>query len=238
MSVDNKKHNEAYGLTQALINVAAEPIVSTRNPSANDKAQFGQLWVNKSTGICFVLTRIVANSYTWYAAAQAAASYTAAGALSAGTTLTVTGASILTGGATIGTGLTVTAGGATITGASAITGSLLASTSIGAGTSLASGTTITAGSSISATTTITAGTGLTVTAGNCTLTNGNLVLSTAATYVSLPGPVFIRSGAGDPANGLALHIGDLYIKTNAATAATRIFVATAVGTWTNVTCAA
>src|SRR5271157_153415 len=121
MSIDNIRNNPAYGLNQALINVFAPPITSTRNPTTGDKAQLGQMWVNKTTGIAFVLTRIVANAYTWYATAQAAASYTAAGALSAGTTLTVTGASALNGGAAIAVGLTVSAGGAAITGA--ITGS-------------------------------------------------------------------------------------------------------------------
>lgn len=97
---------------------------------------------------------------------------------------------------------------------------------------------VNAGSSMSATTTITAGTGLTVTAGNATITNGNLVLSTAATYISMPGPVFIYSGSGAPSNALALHVGDMYINTSAASATTRLYIATAASTWTNVTCAA
>ena len=116
MAVDRTKNNEAYGLSQALVDVAASAIVSTRNPTTKDRAAFGQEWVNKTTGICFIMTKIAGNSYTWYATAQSAESYTAAGALSAGTTLTVTGVSTLTGGATIGTNLTVTAGGANITG--------------------------------------------------------------------------------------------------------------------------
>lgn len=68
--------------------------------------------------------------------------------------------------------------------------------------------------------------------------NGSITLPTAATKIVLPGPVDIKSGAGAPATGLALHVGDMYINTTAATAATRIYVATAVGAWTNVTCAA
>jgi hypothetical protein len=61
---------------------------------------------------------------------------------------------------------------------------------------------------------------------------------TTTSTLNLPGPVFIRSGAGVPAGALALHIGDLYINTTAATAATRIYIATAVGVWTNLTAAA
>jgi len=82
------------------------------------------------------------------------------------------------------------------------------------------------------------GGGATITAGDATLSNGNLVLSTAATYISLPGPVFISSGAGAPAGALALHIGDTYIRTDATGATERMYIATAVGAWTNVTCAA
>lgn len=85
--------------------------------------------------------------------------------------------------------------------------------------------------------TVTAG-GTTVTLGDVTLTNGNVVLSTAATKLILPGPVDIKSGAGVPANGLALHAGDFYTNTTPTGATDRLFVATGVGTWTNVTCAA
>jgi len=63
-------------------------------------------------------------------------------------------------------------------------------------------------------------------------------ITTAAAGVTLPGPVVISSGAGVPANGLALHVGDLYINTTAASAVTRLYIATGVGAWTNVTCAA
>jgi hypothetical protein len=55
---------------------------------------------------------------------------------------------------------------------------------------------------------------------------------------ALPGPVFVYTGAGAPANGLALHVGDLYIRTDAGGATERMYIATGVGAWTNVTCAA
>ncbi len=80
--------------------------------------------------------------------------------------------------------------------------------------------------------------GLTATVGNLTASNGNVVLSTAATYVQLPGPVRIMSGAGAPAGGLAVNVGDMYINTTAASAVTRLYIATSVGVFTNVTCAA
>lgn len=85
---------------------------------------------------------------------------------------------------------------------------------------------------------VTSANGLTATVGNLTASNGNVVLSTAATYVQLPGPVKIMSGAGAPASGLAVNVGDMYINTTAVSAVTRLYIATAVSTWTNVTCAA
>ena len=79
--------------------------------------------------------------------------------------------------------------------------------------------------------------GLVATVGNITATNGNVVLSTAATYVQLPGPIKIMSGAGAPGAGLAAEAGDLYIRTDPGSATERIYVATGAGAWTNVTCA-
>lgn len=79
---------------------------------------------------------------------------------------------------------------------------------------------------------------ITATTGNITASNGNVILTAATTYISLPGPVRIQSGAGAPAAGLAVEVGDMYINTTAASPTTRIYVATAAGTWTNVTCAA
>jgi hypothetical protein len=108
MSVNNRT-NVSYGLSQALIDVSPAPIVSLRDPKTTDSAALGQMWINRTTGIAFILTSIVANVYTWYATAQAAASFTAAGALVAGTTLTV-GTS-----AVIGTDLTLTAGNLLLT---------------------------------------------------------------------------------------------------------------------------
>lgn len=76
---------------------------------------------------------------------------------------------------------------------------------------------------------------------NTIVIGNNSVNSTIALnspVVTLRGPVQILTGAGAPAGGLALNVGDLYINTTAATAATRIYVATGAGAWTNVNCAA
>ena len=55
--------------------------------------------------------------------------------------------------------------------------------------------------------------------------------------VTLRGPVQILTGAGAPASGLAINVGDFYINTTAASATTRCYMATAAGTWTNFTMA-
>lgn len=342
----------AYGLSQAVLAVNPAPIISVRNPKANDKARLGQVWINKATAISFQLNRIANNQYIWSQAASVVAALAVAGAATVGTTLTVTGLTTLNGGATIGTGLTVTVGGAAITGNSSVTGTfgvtgvttltgatnvvgaIHATTTITAGTGLvattggvtatAGGLTVTAGgatitgttsiNAASATTTnvgtgtglnnlgnvtaataikgldvhvglgdnggadvfsvnslanvivttidslgalqtasditsvagdisttagaITSATALTATLGDITATNGNVVISTATTGITLPGPTTITNGAGVPNNLLAVNVGDIYINTTAATALTRIYVATGAGAWTNVSCAA
>jgi hypothetical protein len=69
-----------------------------------------------------------------------------------------------------------------------------------------------------------------------------LTLVTNGTILTTPLVNFngthIYNGAGVPANALALAVGDMYINTTAATAATRLYIATAASTWTNVSCAA
>lgn len=287
--------NTAYGLSQALLQVAAPTVVSRRNPTTNDRGQYGQNWVNKTTGICFVMTSISANSYTWYATAAAAAAYTAAGLVTAGTGLRATtgagnpgakgllvdlGGAGITGvvditGATNITGATAITGVLTQTGALNVTGAITATTSIAATTTVSSGTTMTCGTGL----TVTAG-GIGVTAGNITATLGNvhlvngnitvdagnitatlgditatdgditavlgdiiatqgdITITTATHGLNLPGPIKIITGAGAPAGALAAEVGDMYINTTAATALTRIYVATAAGAWTNITCAA
>lgn len=210
MSVNRDVWQVGESIESYLSKMNPAPVVSTRNPTTGDKAPLGQMWVNRSANTVYFLSNIASNSATWSQAASSVGDTTVGGTLTAGTGVVVT-----TGGATITDGgLTVTAGGATVTGNSTITGSLAAST------------------------TITAGTGLTVTAGNGTLTNGELVISTATKGITLPGSVRIMTGAGAPANALATAIGCIYIRTDAGAADERVYIATAVNTWTTITCAA
>ena len=83
MSIDLTR-STAYGLNQALLGVANPVVVSARNPTNRDRAQIGQMWVNRTTGIAFFMTAITANVYTWAAGAAAAAAYVAAGTMTAG----------------------------------------------------------------------------------------------------------------------------------------------------------
>lgn len=212
--------NTAYSLGQSpLTNMAPLPIVAKRAPTTADTGYaIGTEWVFVTSNAVYFLTSIANNLANWVL-------------MEAG------------GGTGVFASLTVTPGPISLTGTTSINTSGAATTTIGTGGTgavaigNATGNTAVTGS-LSTTTTMTAGTGLTVTAGNATLTNGNLVLSTAATKITLPGPVNIMSGAGAPAAGLAVNVGDMYINTTAASAVTRLYIATAASTWTNVTCAA
>ena len=66
--------------------------------------------------------------------------------------------------------------------------------------------------------------------------DGGLVISAPTTATTpplvLPGPVNIYTGAGDPANGLAIQAGDMYIRTNPTGANDRLWIATGAGAWT------
>ena len=204
--------NNLYGFPQPISPSALVPIIAKRAPTTTDYANIGQTWIYTTSNLAYILTSIVSNSSTWLL-------LEASGGVGTFSSLTVTPGPIsLTGTTTINTtGSAVTSIGTGGTGA----------VNIGNAT----GNTAVTGS-------LTASTSLTATLGNITATNGNVVLSTATNFLQLPGPVNIMSGAGAPSNGLALHVGDMYINTTAASATTRLSIATAASTWTNVTCAA
>ena len=259
MALDNRKQSRAYGLDQALLQVFNPPIVSRRNPTTRDASQIGQMWVNRTTGVTFILSGITANSYTWYSAAAAAAAYTAAGLVTAGTGLVAT-----TGGGTLtGCGLEVQADGADIVGNTNLTGALTVSSTI---TNTLGNITATAGNIVSTLGNIHAVNGniytdagdifttagdiettlgnITATAGNIVATlgditathgdlnmvNGEVVFTAAGTGITLPGGVRIITGAGAPA-GVATK-GTLYIRTDGAAHNTLLYMEVdGGGTW-------
>jgi hypothetical protein len=71
-------------------------------------------------------------------------------------------------------------------------------------------------------------------AAQTTIQGGTAGVEVEAPFLSLfnGGPVYIYTGAGAPSNGLALHTGDLYINTSAASTTTRLYIATGAGAWT------
>jgi len=64
MSAEQIK-NVSYGLSQPLINQPPQPIISKRNPTGDDKAALGTLWVNSSNNTAYIITSIVANIANW-----------------------------------------------------------------------------------------------------------------------------------------------------------------------------
>lgn len=244
-----------YGLSQALPAIFPVPINGKRAPTTSDIGyQLGQIWLYNSNA--YILVNVGAGVATWLLLESGGGAGVFASLTVTPGPTSITGTTGIntsgTGVTTIGTGGTGAVNIGNATGNTAVTGSLSTTTSLNATTTITSGTGITAttgnivatagnitatAGSMSAGTTVTAGTGITATTGNITATNGNFVLSTAATYISLPGPVFIYSGSGAPNNALALHVGDMYINTSAASATTRLYIATAADTWVNVTCA-
>lgn len=69
--VNRTRINVGYGLTNALQNLAQAPIVASRNPSGNDVAEYGTLWVNKLANSVFVNTGTVAGQGIWDGIANA-----------------------------------------------------------------------------------------------------------------------------------------------------------------------
>jgi hypothetical protein len=126
-------------------------------------------------------------------------------------------------------------GGATQTGAIFI-GASTASQTISIGNGSTNPKTILIGTSGSADNIVTIGSTSGVAATTIRSGTGGIFLN--GPRVELAGPIYIYTGVGDPAGGLAIHAGDLYIRLDPAGATTRMFIATAAGAWTNFTCAA
>lgn len=64
MSV-NQPGNVAYGFSQSLLDVPNMPIIAQRDPTSNDKAVLGTLWINQQTNGVFIITSIVDNMAHW-----------------------------------------------------------------------------------------------------------------------------------------------------------------------------
>ena len=90
MGVNRNNINVAYGLSNALQDLSPQPIISDRNPTANDNAELGTLWVNKSTDAYYIATSTAAGGTNWQAQATGAGTFAAVTVTGgAGTVLTV-----------------------------------------------------------------------------------------------------------------------------------------------------
>lgn len=260
MSIQLSQTQQIYGIGSPIQNNFPFPQGLARALTTSDQGLIGQVVV--ALGVPYMMTAYgsgsTAGQYIWTQLETSGgggvfSSLTVTPgpvSLTGTTTINTTGSATTT----IGTGGTGAVNIGNATGNTAVTGALAATGNISSSAgSLSAFTTITAGTNITATTgnivatagniaasngTVTGDVGLIATTGNITASDGNVVLSTAGTYISMPGPVFIYSGAGAPSNGLALHAGDMYIRTDPAGATSRLYIATAASTWTNVTCAA
>lgn len=216
---NNQVLNTAYSLGQGPLSpIFPPPVVSVRAPGANDIGYpIGQIWVVKAAGAAYVLVNVAAGVATWLSIAGGGAGVFSSLTVNPGPTNL----------STVGNGA-VTIGNATNTGAVTI--------SVGTGNFAINGNahTIAIGSDAAANTiTIGNNTGAT----SVSIQAGTAGITLTAPFVALPGPVYLYTGAGAPAGALALHVGDLYINTTAASAVTRMYIATGVGAWTNITCA-
>jgi hypothetical protein len=243
MSV-NIKTNVGYGITNALQNLSPQPIISKRNPKISDIAELGTMWINKATNAYYVATSTVAGATTWQAQATGAGAFAAVDVTGAvGNTLTVAADSVLSGDLTIAGNTTAanltavdlaTSGSVDmLSGVDAINISTDAfATSVSIATGAGAKTTIVGSNK--------AGSSLTLDTPALTpviATNG-LSVTAAGLGITLPGPITITTGAGAPAGALGVNIGDLYIRTDAVSAVTRMYICDAPGTWVNVTMSA
>jgi trimeric autotransporter adhesin len=91
--------NVAYGLSQALIAVANQPIIAQRAPTTSDRAALGTLWIDEPANAPYILTSIVDNVATWVSANGSGAITSVV--TDSGTAIPVLGVLNLFGGANI-----------------------------------------------------------------------------------------------------------------------------------------
>ena len=220
----NRSSNNVYVLTSIVNNVANWQTFSggagifsslTVNPGPTSLSTVGNGAVsigNATNSGAITITvgtgnfALVGAGHTVGLANDAAANLVTLGSLTGGASLTLQSG---TAGTLLSTGVTgtITLGQATMTGTITIGRS-----TAGAGQTINIG--VTAAPNL-------VNVGSTNGAAHTTIQGGTLGITLTAPFVALPGPVFIYTGAGAPSAGLALHVGDMYINTTAASATTR-----------------
>lgn len=186
MPVNDLQQNVAYGLSQALLVLPPQPIISVRDPNTTDFAPLGTIWLNTTTPAVFILARIFNNSATWQSPSGGAGIFTT---ITASGNITSTGGNISATIGSLSAGTTVTAG----TGIIATTGNITAST----GDINATLGNVNAGGAV------TAGTGLTVTSGGAAITGTTTINTTGAATTTIgtggTGIVAIGNATGNTA---------------------------------------
>lgn len=197
------------GARQPFAVIPMAPHVDQRDPiNGKDKAFFGQQWINETNASVWCLINETTNSWVNLTATS--------GGAGAFTTLTSSGQTTIN-----------TSGAATNTIGNANAASLTTITGGNASMVAAQGGLVFSGPSISV-----AGPGDTTFNSGC-----NVIIAGASNYLQI-NTVKYLVGAGAPGAPLADAIGNLYINTAATTDSDRIYIATAVGTWTNLVAAA
>lgn len=218
--------NVSYGLTQPLNLETQLPSVTKRNPTTNDFAQIGNIWVNTTSNEYWVLTSIVANSATWVTFGGGGGGVLTSLTVNPGN-ITVTAGNITATAGSISAGTTVTAG----TGITSTTGNITAT--VGNVVASAGNLVATAGG-LSVATTVLAGTGITSTTGNINASAGNIIAAGALGA----GNVQILGGAGSPQGVVTAPQGSLYLNRTGNSTSTRAYINTDGTTnWTDITTA-
>jgi hypothetical protein len=235
MAVNDNINQVGYGLTQDLLSVFKQPIIALRNPATSDKTALGRVWVNKSTGAGFLLTKISNNLATWINIGNGAGTFSSLTvtpgpiSLTGTTNINTSGSGIVnintgtaTGAVNIATGASSgnvsigsTTGGSTVIGGSDMTLAVAASGTLNVGTTGAAVQIVRVG----------AGSGanqVTIGAASTTIQSGSGNINLAGTLaLSSTGPQ-VLFGTGDPV--ATKPKGSLYIKTDAATADDRFWI--------------
>lgn len=222
--------NNNYGFPLPIAQSAPKAVVSTSAPTTSQwNYPLGQIWVNKSSGIAYILASKASRSGTWVVVSDATAGITS---LTGDTgTATPSAGNIKIAGTAAQ--ITSTASGSTVT--LTLPAVVTAPGSLATTTTLASGTTLTAGTSLSVTTSATVGTTITATLGNITATNGNVVLGSAGNKLVIHATTAANDSVGLSA-ALSGTPGTLTVSTTACTASSKVFVqrATPGGTLGNI----
>lgn len=265
MALRRNLKQSVYGFPSPVQNMTPAPVISQRAPRTTDEGELGQIWIHETASDAYVLTHVAAGVSTWINIAGGPGVFDTVTAnvrvitpevVTQGLTLdsdnmiietTTTGdigiysaRDIVLDGAqdiNIDADNQFTIDGAatshiTVTGAGAdlLVNSVGGSVQLSADEASAMAVAIVA-SDVDGGIDMIAGTGdltATVTGGNVDLTADALLLN----------GVHIYTGAGAPDNAKALAIGDMWIRTDAANANERLYIASALNTWVNLTASA